>query len=133
RRLGLIASFVLLWPSATRAQSGLVAAYAFDEVSGSSVLDVSSFNNGGTFGTGVTRVAGKYGGALAFSGGSARVTVPNSSSLTLTSAMTLEAWVNPTNVSAVWRDIVMKGTDNYFLMGTTDNSGRPAGGGIFGT
>ncbi len=46
------------------------------------------------------RPPGKYGGALSFNGTSARVNIPNSSSLQLTTAMTLEAWVNPTTVSS---------------------------------
>ncbi len=47
--------------------------------------------------------------------------------------MTLEAWVNPAATSAAWRDVVYKGNDNYYLMGTTDrNGGFPAGGGTFG-
>ena len=47
--------------------------------------------------------------------------------------MTLEAWVNPAVVSAAWRDVIYKGDDNYYLMGTTDRSGGvAAGGGTFG-
>ena len=71
--------------------------------------------------------AGKYGGALSFNGSSARVTVPNSASLQLSSGMTLEAWVDPASVSSAWRDVIYKGNDNYYLMGTTDHSGVPAG------
>ena len=43
--------------------------------------------------------------------------------------MTLEAWVNPSVVSGDWRDVIYKGSDNYYLMGTTDNDngGFPAG------
>ncbi len=42
--------------------------------------------------------------------------------------MTLEAWVFPTAVSSAWRDVVYKGNDNYYLMATSSNAGRPAGG-----
>ena len=41
--------------------------------------------------------------------------------------MTLEAWVDPASVSSAWRDVIYKGNDNYYLMGTTDHSGVPAG------
>ena len=48
----------------------------------------------------------------------------------LSSAMTLEAWVNPSSVTAAWRDVIYKGNDNYYLMGTTDAAAAvPAGGG----
>ncbi len=46
--------------------------------------------------------------------------------------MTLEAWVNPSTVSSAWRDVIYKGNDNYYLEGTSDNGGKPAGGGTFG-
>ena len=49
--------------------TGLVAAYGFNESSGTRVTDVSGSNNNGTFGSGVTRTtAGKFGGALVFNG-----------------------------------------------------------------
>jgi Concanavalin A-like lectin/glucanases superfamily len=59
------------------------------------------------------------------------VTVADSPSLRLTNGMTLEAWVNPTTVNGVWRDVIYKGDDNYYLEATS-SSGRPVGGGIFG-
>ena len=45
--------------------------------------------------------------------------------------MTLEAWVNPSSVSSKWRDVIYKGDDNYYLEGTSDESGNPAAGGRF--
>src|SRR5262249_18149777 len=50
----------------------------------------------------------------------------------LTSAMTLEAWVYPTTVNSAWRDVIYKGNDNYYLEGTSSNSGHPVGGAIVG-
>ncbi len=73
------------------------------------------------------------GGALSFNGTSSRVTVPDSASLHLSSAMTLEAWVNPATTTAAWRDVIYKGNDNYYLEGTSDTAGRPGAGGTFGT
>jgi chitodextrinase len=116
-------------PAAT---SGLVAAYAFDEGSGTTVADASGNGNTGTVAN-ATWVAGKYGQALSFNGTSSRVTVPNSASLQLSAGLTLEAWVNPATTTAAWRDVIYKGNDNYYLEGTSDHSGAPAGGGTFGT
>src|SRR5262249_17044127 len=63
-------------PNTAKAQSGLVAAYGFDETSGSGTSDLSGNANNGTLGSGVTRTtAGKFGGALVFNNG--YVTVPH--------------------------------------------------------
>jgi hypothetical protein len=87
--------------------SGLVAAYSFDETSGSTVADSSGNSNTGTLGAGVGRSSqGRFGGALVFNGDSS-VTVPNSASLNLTTGMTLEAWVFPT-ASTSWATTLMK-------------------------
>ena len=60
----------------------------------------------------------------------ARVTVNDSSSLDLTTAMTLEAWVFPTAWGG-WRDVIYKGPDDtYYLEGSSDNN-APATGGTF--
>ena len=69
--------------------------------------------------------AGKFGKALVFNGSNAMVTIPDAPSLRLTTAMTLEAWVNPSVVNSGWRDIIYKGNDNYYLKGSTP-SGAPA-------
>ena len=126
---------VLNVPSAEYALAGtpgLVAAYSFDETSGTTVTDLSGNANTGTFGSGVTRTtAGRFGGALKF-GGSGMVRIPSSTSLRLTTAMTLEAWVKPSTVSNAWRDLVYKGNDNYYLMASTDRSAHPGMGGKLG-
>jgi PKD repeat protein len=110
------------------AQAGLVAAYGLNEGSGSSVADVSGNNNKGTLTSGVTwTTQGKFGKALVFNGFSGRVDIIDAPSLRLTTAMTLEAWVNPTTVSSAWRDVVYKGNDNYYLMATSSQSSVPAG------
>ena len=80
---------------------GLVAAYGFDEASGSTVADASGNGNTGTLGTGVTRTtAGKFGGALTFNRG--YVSIPDAASLDLTTGLTLEAWVYPTTAPSNW-------------------------------
>ena len=119
-------------PIGRSATPGLVAAYAFDEGSGTTVADASGGGNNGAVANATWMSAGKYGGALEFDGSGARVLVPDADSLRLTTAMTLEAWVNPSTVSDAWRDVIYKGNDNYYLSATsTQPSGVPAGGGIF--
>ena len=116
---------------ASSGPGGQVAAYSFDEGGGTSVADASGSGNGGSIGSAAWSTAGKYGNALSFNGSSARVTVPDSSSLRLSTGMTLEAWVFPTTVNAAWRDVIYKGNDDYYLEATSSN-GRPVGGGTFG-
>ena len=118
--------------STRAATTGLVAAYSFNEGSGTTVGDASGTGNNGTASNTTWSTSGKYGGALSFNGTNARVNIPNSSSLQLTTAMTLEAWVNPTATTSKWRDVIYKGKDNYYLEGTSDSAGKPAGGGTFG-
>jgi len=112
--------------------SGLVAAYSFNEGTGTTLADISGSGNTGTIGTATWTTAGRYGSALAFNGTTARVDVSDAVSLHLAAGMTLEAWVNPAAVSSAWRDVIYKGNDNYYLSATTTRSSRPAGGGTFG-
>src|SRR2546426_10796669 len=129
--LVLLASLIFT-PSAKAQTSGLVAAYGFSEGAGPTVADASGNNHTGTLGGGVTwTAAGRYGSALVFNG-AGFVTIPDTAALQLTTAMTLEAWVSPTTVSSVWRDVIYKGNDNYYLSGTSTNASWPAGGGTFG-
>lgn len=122
---------VAVAPAATAASFGLVAAYSFNEGSGTAALDASGQANHGTTASTAWTTAGKFGGALTFNGSSSRVTVPDALSLHLTSAMTLEAWVRPTAVSSAWRDVIFKGNDNYYLNATSTNGSRPAAGALF--
>ena len=46
--------------------------------------------------------------------------------------MTLEAWVNPSEVNVSWRDVIEKGNDNYYLEATSNPGGSPYGGAIIG-
>jgi Concanavalin A-like lectin/glucanases superfamily/Domain of unknown function (DUF1929)/Bacterial Ig domain/Kelch motif len=99
----------LISPVSAAAQTpGLVAAYGFNETSGTTVSDVSGNNNNGTLGSGVTRTTqGKFGGALVFNG-SSMATIPDAASLDLTTGMTLEAWVFPTVNANNWSTAIMK-------------------------
>ena len=101
-----------------------MAAYGFEEGSGVDVVDSSGNGNGGTI-VGATRTtAGRFGGALSFNGSGALVTINNSASLSFTSGMTLEAWVNPT-AGGGWRPVILKEGYPYLLMGSSGPSVVP--------
>src|SRR5947199_8048464 len=68
------------------AASGLVAAYGFDEGSGSAVADASGRGNAGTVSNTAWSSAGRYSGALSFDGKDSWVTVPEAPSLDLSNA-----------------------------------------------
>jgi len=107
--------------------TGLVAAYGFDEGSGTSTADQSGNGNTGSLSNTLWSAGGKFGGALSFNGSNARVNVADSASLHLTTGMTLEAWVKPTSLSN-WSTVVFKERTGYYaeaLYANTDNN-RPS-------
>ena len=110
------------------ASGGLVAAYGFDEGSGTVVHDsIASANNGTAANTSWT--TGKFGGALTFNGTSSWVTVPDSSVLDLTKGFTLEAWVKPAvGMGTNWETILFKESLLGVVYGLYANSdaGGPA-------
>jgi hypothetical protein len=112
--------------------SGLVAAYGFDEGSGTTVTDASGNGNNGTISGATWSTAGKYGDALNFNGTNSLVTIHDSASLHLTTGMTLEAWVDPSKVDANWRDVLYKANDNFYLEATSTNGSLPDAGAIAG-
>jgi len=114
------------------ANAGLVAAWAFNEGTGSNATDASGNNNLGAITNGTWVTGGKFGGALQFNGTSSRVFVPNKSSLNLTSGMTLMAWVYPTSSQSGNRTILRRESGGYWLYaGRTSNTLRPGGGASF--
>lgn len=93
-----VASITLTAPPGA---GGLVAAYGFNEGQGTTTADGTGHGLKGTL-SNATWVAGKFGSALSFTGGStSRVTVASSSLLQFSTAFTVSAWVNPrTSLSA---------------------------------
>jgi hypothetical protein len=87
--------------------AGLMAAYSFDEGTGTTVADASGNSNSGTLSGAAWTTQGRFGNALSFNGSNSSVVVANSASLGLTTGMTLEAWVFPTTNSG-WRTVLMK-------------------------
>jgi hypothetical protein len=106
--------------------TGLVAAYGFEEGSGTTTNDASGLGNPGTITAGTWATTGRFGKALSFNGTSSLVTVNDAAALRLMSAMTLEAWVRPT-AAASWRCAVLKETSGGLAYGlyASDASTRP--------
>lgn len=107
--------------------NGLVAAYNFEEKSGTMVVDASGQGNHGTI-SGAKRITGgKFGKALSFDGTDDWVTINDSPSLDLTTGMTLEAWVYPTEFSGSWqwRTVILKEASSnlaYALYANSDSN-----------
>jgi chitodextrinase len=107
---------------ASLSSAGPVAAYNFDGGSGTTLADLSGNRSNGTISGANWTTAGHSGGALAFDGNADWVTVPDSGNLDLSSAMTLEAWVYPSQLGSIWRTIVTKEQSNGLVYGLFANS-----------
>jgi chitodextrinase len=94
-------------PAAVASPTGLVAAYSFDEGSGSVLHDSSGNGNNGTL-SNTSWTGGKNGKALSFNGTSSMVTIPSSASLSPQTGVTVEAWVRPATTISSWRAIAVK-------------------------
>lgn len=114
--------------SNAQAPTGLVAAYGFNELTGSIVGDASGNGNGGQINNAVWSASGRYGGALQFNGTTSMVSVTDAASLDLTTGMTLSAWVSPSQLSG-WRTVIMKERTGDLAYGiyAHDQAPRPAG------
>ena len=93
---------------------GLVGAYGFDAGSGATATDASGNRNVGAIRGANWTTRGRFHRALRFDGGDV-VRVPASASLNLSTAMTLSAWVRPTESQSGWRTVLARQTDAYFL------------------
>src|SRR5262245_13691607 len=104
-----------------------VAGYSFDEGTGTTVADASGKGNTGTVSNTTWSTAGKFGNALSLNGTNSWVTVADSTSLHLTGAMTLEAWVMPTAASTDWTAAVIKERPGglAYALYATDGAGKP--------
>jgi Domain of unknown function (DUF4082)/Concanavalin A-like lectin/glucanases superfamily/Fibronectin type III domain/Viral BACON domain/Bacterial Ig domain len=105
--------------------TNLVGAWGFDETSGTTATDASGRGNTGTLNGPTRSTAGKFGGALNFDGVNDWVTVQDANVLDLTTGMTMEAWVQPTLLGALWRTVMLKeqaGDLIYALYAANGNS-----------
>jgi concanavalin A-like lectin/glucanase superfamily protein len=105
---------------------GLVAAYAFDAGRGRSADDASGHGNAGAIQGARWTSSGRFGRGMRFDGAGEVVRVPASASLDLGRAMTLTAWIKPSEQQSGWRTVVARQTDAYTLMagGGRENAGR---------
>jgi hypothetical protein len=113
--------------NAAQPVTGLVAAFGFEEATGTTAADSSGRGMTGTISGALHETAGRYGRALTFDGVNDWVTVADAAPLDLTTGMTLEAWVRPTVVSR-WRTVLIKeqaGNLTYALYANTD-ANRPS-------
>jgi hypothetical protein len=88
--------------------TGLVAAYGFEEASGTTALDRLGHRNGSVLGAATRVTDGRFGKAISFDGTDDMVTIPHDSGLNLTAGMTLEAWVRPSALGGSVRSVLMK-------------------------
>ena len=125
-------------PVAQKAE--LVAAYSFDEGTGTTVTDLSGHSNIGTIVNATWTSEGKFGTALDFNGTNAWVLINHSPSLNLTTGMTLEVWVNPVFLPPLgcrppqtcsWMDVIHKDSDRYYIEASSNSGQKPEAGGIF--
>lgn len=109
----------------TSVKAGLVAAYGFEESSGTQVIDASGYGNHGTISNATRVTTTNFGNVLSVSGSNnSWVTVPDSASLDLSAGVTLEAWVYPTASMSGWDTVVIKeqtGGLAYALSANTDS------------
>jgi hypothetical protein len=110
---GVSGQVAIITLNGTSTPTGLVAAYNFNQGTGTMVPDASGTGNDGTISGAAWSVLGKYGGALSFDGVSSRIDIADADSLDLTTAFTLEAWVYPTATSG-WRTVILKEQPDNF-------------------
>ena len=92
---------------------GLVAAYGFEDGTGTVLADNSGRGHPGTIAGATWTTAGRFGQALTFDGINDWVTIADATDLDLTSGMTLEAWVYPTALgNGSWRNVLIKERQN---------------------
>jgi chitodextrinase len=123
-----------LWPAGPAAAqtTGLVAAYSFNEGTGTTVADASGNGTTGTVVNATWTTAGKYGGALSFNGSSSYVDLGNPSQLQLTGSMTWSAWVMATGNPPDDGQIIAKSDSGGGLAGWQFKSSPDTGVETFG-
>jgi hypothetical protein len=101
---------------------GLVAAYNFNEGTGTTVADVSGNNLTGTV-VGATWTTGRYGNGILFDGATNYVDLGNPVALQLSGSMTVEAWVYATANPSNDGQIVSKSSGPGWQLKTTPDTG----------
>lgn len=123
---GIVAGETGATHTATFQASGLVAAYGFNEGTGTTLTDRTGLGHAGVVSGAAWTTDGRFGGALSFDGVNDSVAIADASDLDFTTAMTLEAWVYPTALgSGTWRNVLIKeraGGETYNLYAHADTN-----------
>ena len=109
----LLASVLPSLPVMASPSSSLVGSWNFDKGTGSTATDSSGNGNDGTLS------GGKFGNALVFDGVDDYVEIPNSVSMDVSSAYTIEAWIylpssGTSGVAGLYRGFFRRGSLNTF-------------------
>src|SRR5689334_14079767 len=109
-------------PVGAQTTLGLVAAYNFNEGTGTTVADLSGNNLTGTV-VGATWVSGRFGNALSFDGSTSYVDLGNPVALQFSGSMTIEAWVYATANPSNDGQIISKSNGPGWQLKTTPDTG----------
>jgi len=116
--------------------AGLVSAWGFGGGSGgtgTTIADASGHGNALMLVNATLTSAGKYGGAVQFTGQESLAIVPATGNLNLRSGMTLEAWVRPSKLAPGHATIIAKTRPGGgFPYGLELTGGRPDAYGVIG-
>jgi regulation of enolase protein 1 (concanavalin A-like superfamily) len=106
--------------------AGPVAAWAFDEGTGTSVQD-SIGTNHGTLSGGAVWTDGRYGRSVSFDGADDSASVPDAAALDLAAAATVEAWVMPASVAGAGSVVAKQASNGVaYRLQASDEAGLPA-------
>ena len=119
----LLVAIGLTLAGLSAADPSLVAAFDFDEASGSRVFDASPFGHRGAAWH-ADRVEGLRGSALAFVRHDSAVRIPRREQLNLGDQLTLEAWIHPTVADESSRIIIAKNDEYLLRMDKRPEGGR---------
>lgn len=113
--------FAILGHYMPAAAAGTADYWTFDENNGTAASD-SVGSSSGTI-TGASWVEGKYGSALNFSSSGQYVFVPSSSGISAGSSISVDAWINPDNLTATYHTILRIGSapTHWFLWRNNGN------------
>ncbi len=111
-------------PAAPPPSSGLVAAYAFGEGSGTTTQDATGKGHTGTLQGATWTTSGKYGSALSFNGTTSYVDLGNAADLQLTGSMTWSAWIYATANPPDDGQIIAKSDGAGWQLKTSPDTGQ---------
>jgi hypothetical protein len=105
----IVAVLGLIIAAPASADTSLVGWWHFNEGAGTATADASAFGNNGAASGAAQWVPGVWGTGLSFDGSTARVQMPDSSSLEPQSAVSATAWVKASGPPGAFKYIIAKG------------------------